>query len=78
LAAFSEGNFEEALAAANRSIRAVPEFWVPRLRLGAVLLIMGRPDEALPELDKCAALNPESNTCLGLRSAPTPGKAMAR
>jgi protein O-mannosyl-transferase len=55
-----QGLFEEALPLAQESVRAAPEFWLPRATLGFVYLGKKQYREAERELRLAVTLNPNS------------------
>src|SRR6516165_5999078 len=61
VAAFSRNDLQAALRHFQQVVRATPEAEPGHLMLGFVLARLGRTAEAIPELEKALALNPEDS-----------------
>ena len=70
----AEGEFEEALRFALRSVEANPSYADPWSELGLVYLRLGQPEKAAEALERCLKLDPEhylGNLHLGMLYAQT-------
>lgn len=57
---FLKGDYKGELDAAYRTMKTDPEFWLGHMEAGSALVSMGRFPEAIAELVKARALNPDS------------------
>ena len=57
------GRYEEAIRECERAIRLDPEFGNPYNDIGAYLIQLGRPAEAIPWLEKAAASKRYASRC---------------
>jgi protein O-GlcNAc transferase len=81
VAAFSRNDLQTALKDFQQVVRATPDAEPGHLMLGFVLARLGRVNEAIPELEKALALNPNdtdarTNLALAYEQIHAPGKAI--
>ena len=81
VAAFSRNDLQTALKDFQQVVHATPEAEPGHLMLGFVLARLGRVNEAIPELEKAVALNPNdtdarTNLALAYEQAHAPVKAI--
>jgi len=62
------GQLSEARSSFETALKNHPEFEEAQIGLGRVLIALGKPDLALPHLQKARSLNPENEVCFYLLS----------